>query len=217
MTTPQKAQHKKEKIQVLSLAIERYSKQLDAHRYKTNSDYHLFSLGIYCKKDLLSNDMKEFEFGFSESYFGVGSKIVREEVDVILYDSYPVNLSSNKETRVRKIRRNVKPVSVQGHVDNTTGSSLTGRLSGIEKLDRDSSEDVIITDKNIKVVSQLPINNKKENIKVVAHDDNSMTISHLNSEGKRCTRTSVIPYDIDFETSKATYKNGILEITFNRK
>jgi hypothetical protein len=156
---------------------------------------------------IFSNDLKEFEFGFSESYFGVESKIVREEVDVILYDSYPVNLSPNKETRVRKIRRNVKPVSVQGHVDNTTGSSLTGPLSGIEKLDRDSSEDVIITDKNIKVVSQLPINNKKENIKVVAHDDNSMTISHLNSEGKRCTRTSVIP----------TYKNGILEITFNRK
>jgi HSP20 family protein len=166
---------------------------------------------------IFSNDLKEFEFGFSESYFGIGSKIVREEVDVILYDSYPVNLSPNKETRVRKIRRNVKPVSVQGHVDNTTGSSITGPLSGIEKLDRDSSEDVIITDKNIKVVSQLPINNKKENIKVVAHDDNSMTISHLNSEGKRCTRTSVIPYDIDFETAKATYKNGILEITFNRK
>jgi HSP20 family molecular chaperone IbpA len=159
---------------------------------------------------IFSNDSKEF--GFSESYFGVGSKIVREEMDVILYDSYHVNLSPDKETRVRKIKRNVKPVSVQGHVDNTTGSS-----TGIEKLDRDSSEDVIVTDKNIKVVSQLPINNKKENIKVIAHDDNSVTISYLNSEGKQCTRTSVIPYDIDFETAKATYKNGILEIILNRK
>jgi HSP20 family molecular chaperone IbpA len=164
---------------------------------------------------IFSKDSKEF--GFSESYFGVGSKIVREEVDVILYDSYPVNIRPDTKIRVRKIRRNVRPVSVQGRVGNTICSSLSEPLSGIEKPDRDSSEDVIVTDKNIKVVSQLPINNKKENIEVVADIDNSVTISHLNSEGRRCTRTSIIPYDIDFETAKATYKNGILEITFGRK
>jgi HSP20 family protein len=164
---------------------------------------------------IFSGDLNEF--GFSESYFGVGSKIVREEVDVVVYDSYPLNLSPDKETRVRKIRRNVKPVSVQGVVDNTTRSSISGPLSGIEELDRPSSEDVVVTDKNIKVVIQLPINNKKENIKVAAYDDNSVTISYLNYEGKRCTRTSVIPYDIDIETAKATYKNGILEITINKR
>ena len=63
----------------------------------------------------------------------------------------------------------------------------------------------------------LPINNKKENIKVVTHDDNAVTISYLNYSGKRCTRTSDIPYNIDFETANAIYKNGILEITFDRK
>jgi hypothetical protein len=162
--------------------------------------------------DRIFNDTVK-ELGFSESYFGVESKVVREEMDVILYDSYPVNLSPDKETRVRKIRRNVKPVSVQGHVDNANGSLLSAPLFESEKPDRDSSEDVIESDMNINVVSQLPINNKKEN----THDDNSVTNSHLNSEGKRCTRTSVIPYYINFETAKATYKNGILEIIFNRK
>src|SRR5919106_1556003 len=77
-------------------------------------------------------------------------------------------------------------------------------------------ETLPISDKNIKIVSQLPINNKKGNIKVVANDDYSVSISHLNSEGKRCIRTLGIPYDIDFETAKATYKNGILEVTFDR-
>src|SRR5918994_1927464 len=52
------------------------------------------------------NDLKEF--GFSESYLGVGSKIVREEADVILYDSYSLT-PRPKNTGVRKIRRNVKP------------------------------------------------------------------------------------------------------------
>jgi len=45
-------------------------------------------------------------------------------------------------------------------------------------------EDVLISGRDIKIVLQLPINNKKENIKVVANEDYSITISHLNNEGK---------------------------------
>ena len=47
--------------------------------------------------------------------------------------------------------------------------------------------DVVVSDKKIKVILQVPINNKKENVRVVANDDYSITISHLNYEGKRCT------------------------------
>ena len=84
-------------------------------------------------------------------------------------------------------------------------------------MEQDTSEDVVVSNKKIKVVLQLPINNKKENVKVVANDDYSVTISHLNYEGKRCTSTLDIPYDIEFETARATYKNGILEVTFDRQ
>jgi HSP20 family protein len=158
------------------------------------------------------------ELDFSELYLGVRSETVKE-VDVILYGFSPVNPKPNKDTKVRKIRKNFKPASLQRRnptdYDNITGSTIP--LSRIEKMDQDSSEDVIATDKNIKIVLQLPINNRRENIKVFAHSDNSVTITHLNSAGKRCTRTSVIPYDNNFETAKATYKNGILEVTFNRK
>jgi HSP20 family protein len=66
-------------------------------------------------------------------------------------------------------------------------------------------------------VLQLPINNRKENIKVVAYSDKSIAIPHLSSEGKQRRYTSVIPYSIDIETARSTYRNGILEITFNRK
>jgi HSP20 family molecular chaperone IbpA len=160
------------------------------------------------------------ESGFSESYAGVRTETIREDVDIILYGSYPVNLRPNKKTRVRKIRRNVKPVSVQrrnhltSYYDQTDDNNTIGSAVPLSRMEneagRDSLEDVIVTDKNIKVVSQLPINNKRENIKVAAYNDNSVTISHLSSEGKRCGRTSVVPYNIDIETARSTYRNGIL-------
>jgi HSP20 family protein len=99
--------------------------------------------------------------------------------------------------------------------DNFTGSEVSG--SRIKREGRESLEDVIVSDENIEVVLQLPINNRKENIKVVAYSDNSITISHLSSEGKQRRHTSVIPYSMDIETARSTYRNGILEITSNRK
>ncbi len=41
--------------------------------------------------------------------------------------------------------------------------------------------------------------------------------ANLSSEGKQRRYTSVIPYSINIETARSTYRNGILEITFNRK
>jgi HSP20 family molecular chaperone IbpA len=164
------------------------------------------------------------ELEFSESYVGVKSETLGEEIDVIPYSSYPVNLRPNNNTRTRKARRNIKPVPVQRHnhlnshyFNLIDDDNITVPLPRIAKEESDSLEDIIVTDKNIKVVSQLPVNNRREDIKVVAYSDNSVTISHLSSGGKRHYRTSVIPYNIDIETAISTYKNGILEITFNRK
>jgi len=145
------------------------------------------------------------EWAKSEIYWGIRSEVVREEVDIILDNSYPV-ARPNKNGKVRKCKRKVETVPVSHKTE-----------SRIEKVEQDSSEDVIVSDKNIKIVLQIPINNKKGNIKVVANDDYSITISHLNNEGKRCTRALDIPYNIDSETAKATYKNGILEVKFDKQ
>jgi HSP20 family molecular chaperone IbpA len=142
----------------------------------------------------------------SEIYVCIRSEAVREEVDSGLDRSHPV-AKPNKHAMIRKLKRRVETVSVSGKTIE----------SGIEKVGQDTSEDVIVSDKNIKMVLQLPTNNKKGNIKVVANSDNSITISHLNNEGKRCTYTLDVQYNIDFDTAKATYKNGILEVTFDRK
>ena len=141
------------------------------------------------------------EYTESEIYVGIRSDVVREEVDIVLPFHSVAKL--NKNTTVRKFKRKIKS-------DNTLRSR-------IEQVGQNTSEDLIVSDKIIKIVFQLPINNKKENIKVIANDDYSITLSHLNNEGKRCTRTLEIPYDTEFENAKATFKNGILEVTFDRK
>lgn len=174
---------------------------------------------------VFNDDPNELEF--SESYMRVRSKNVIKEL-ILVHSSYPLDLRSNKNTRKNKTRKSVKPTPVQRRnrlnsyrYNLTDDSNITGSeiaLSRAEKEGRESFEDVIVTDENIKVVTQLPINNRRENIQVIAYSDNSVSISYLNSEGKRSSRrTLALPYSIDIETAKSTYRNGILEITFNRK
>jgi HSP20 family molecular chaperone IbpA len=173
---------------------------------------------------IFNDELNDLEF--SGSFVDTSSDNVKDEVDIIMYASYPSNIKLNKNTQKRKTKRDVKPASVKRHKhldsysynltdgDNNTGSTVP--LPMIENEEREYLEDVIVTDKNIKVVSQMPINNRKEDIKVVAYSNNSVTISYLGSEGNDCISTLVIPYNIDIETARSTYRNGILEITFNR-
>jgi HSP20 family molecular chaperone IbpA len=163
---------------------------------------------------------------FSGSSVDPSSDSVIDEVDIIMYATYPSNIKLNKNTQKRKTKRNAKPASVKRRKqlnsysynltdgDNISGSTVP--LPIIENEEREYLEDVIVTDKSIKVVSQMPINNRKEDIKIVAYSNNSVIISYLGSEGNNCSSNLVIPYNIDIETARSTYRNGILEITFNR-
>jgi HSP20 family molecular chaperone IbpA len=152
---------------------------------------------------VFNDDLNELEF--SESCIRVRGENVRKEL-ILLHSSYPSNPRPNKNTRKNKTRKRAKPTPVQRR-----------ELLRVEREGRESLEDVIVSDENIKVVLQLPINNKRENIQVIAYSDNSITFSYLSSEGKRISRTSALPYGIDIETARSTYRNGILEIIFDRK
>ena len=163
---------------------------------------------------------------FSESYMRVRSKNVIEEL-ILVYSSYPLDVKSDKNTRKNKTRKSVKPAPVQRRnrlnsyrynlTDDSNIAESEVPLSRAEKEGKESFEDVIVTDENIKVVTQLPINNRRENIQVIAYSDNSVSISYLDPKGKLSSHTSALPYRIDIENAKSTYRNGILEITFNRK
>ncbi|HZB16483.1 MAG TPA: Hsp20/alpha crystallin family protein [Nitrososphaeraceae archaeon] len=173
---------------------------------------------------VFNDDPNELEF--SESYMRVRSKNVIKEL-ILVHSSYPLDLRLNKNTRKNKTRKSLKPAPVQRRnrlnsyrYNLTDDSNIAGSeipLSRAEKEGREYFDDVIVTDENIKAVTQLPINNRRENIQVIAYSDNSVSISYLNSEGKRSSRALALPYSIDIETAKSTYRNGILEITFNKK
>jgi HSP20 family molecular chaperone IbpA len=151
---------------------------------------------------VFNDDLNELKF--SESCMRVRGENVRKEL-ILLHSSYPSNPRPNKNTRKNKTRKSTKPTPVQRR-----------GLFRVEKEGRESFEDVIVSDENTKVVLQLPINNKRENIQVIAYSDNSITISYLSPEGKRTSRNLVLSYGIDIETARSTYRNGILEITFDR-
>jgi HSP20 family protein len=152
---------------------------------------------------VFNDDLNELEF--SESCTRVRGENVRKEL-ILLHSSYASNPRPNRNTRKNKIRKSAKPAPVQGR-----------NLYRVGEEWKESFEDVIVSGEIIKVVLQLPINNKRENIQVIAYSDNSITISYLSSEGKRISHTSALPYGIDIETARSTYRNGILEITFDRK
>jgi HSP20 family molecular chaperone IbpA len=174
-------------------------------------EFNITKQGLLIGFDELTEDFDRVfndgpnELEFSESYMRVGGENVRKEL-TLLHNSYPSNPRPNKNTRKNKSRKSVKPAPVQRR-----------ELFRVEKEGRESFEDVIVSDEIIKVVLQLPINNKRENIQVIAYSDNSITISYLSSEGKRSSCTSALPNGIDIETARSTYRNGILEITFDRK
>ena len=149
------------------------------------------------------------ELEFSESYVRSRSKNITEVI--LLHSSYALN-PLNKNTR-NKTRKRVRPVSVRRH--NRLNSKIPS--STAERERRELFEDLIVTDENIKVVLELPSNNQRENIQIIVNNDNSVSISFLSSKGKRSSRTLDLPYGLDLETARSTYRNRILEITFNRQ
>ena len=101
---------------------------------------------------------------------------------------------------------------------NDRGSTINDYLpifrSGTEGSD--SLEEVIVSDKNVKVILQLPTNNRKENIKVIVHNDNSLRVTCWNPKGEPSHYSMLIPYEIDVNSARRIYRNGILEVSFNR-
>jgi HSP20 family protein len=75
--------------------------------------------------------------------------------------------------------------------------------------------DVTSTDKDVKVVVEMPGIEKKD-IKINAHD-NTVEVFTINSAPRKYRKIIEVPSEADIETARSTYKNGILEITLNKK
>ena len=80
--------------------------------------------------------------------------------------------------------------------------------------EREPLADVTTTDKDVKVVVEIP-GVSKENIKINVYD-NSVEVTTTGTE-RKYHEVVDIPPETDIETATSTYKNGILEIIFKKK
>jgi HSP20 family molecular chaperone IbpA len=91
------------------------------------------------------------------------------------------------------------------------GSSATRPLISSE---REPLADITTTDKEIKVAVEVP-GVSKENIKVNAYDS---SVEVKSDDPQRDYHQVIdLPEETDIETARSTYRNGILEIIFNKK
>jgi HSP20 family protein len=128
-----------------------------------------------------------------------GGKV--RKVGPIVY-GYSVTIGPDGKPKVREF----------GNVKSTRG------LSGFTRPEITSETeplmDVITTDKEIKVVLEMPgITKDKITINI---QGNTLEVKGEDPP-RRYHRTIETPTDTDIETAKSTYNNGILEITFKKK
>ena len=153
-----------------------------------------------------------------------GGKV--REIGPIVY-GYSATIGPDGKPRVREFG-NVRPGMKVGGISSSTGTGLRGtgeraREGGGERAtqitaEREPLSDVITTDKEVKVVVELPGANK-ENIKVNAYEG-SVEVK-ADAQDRKYRRVIDIPAaaaaNIDVQSVKSTFKNGLLEIVFKRK
>ena len=127
-----------------------------------------------------------------------GAKV--REVGPMVY-GYSVTIGPDGKPRVKEFG-NVRPP-----IAGATSPQLTA--------EREPLADIVTTDNEVKVIVEMPGINK-EDINVKAYD-NSVEISTTEKAQRKYYRMVEIPTDADTNTVKSTYKNGILEIIFNKK
>lgn len=125
-----------------------------------------------------------------------GGKV--REIGPIVY-GYSVTIGPDGRPRVREF----------GNVRRLGGFPVP-KLSA----EREPMADVITNDKEVKVVVELPGIEKKD-IMVNAKEGSVQILAE--TPERKYRRDIEIPSDADIESAKSTYKNGILEIVFQRK
>jgi HSP20 family protein len=104
-----------------------------------------------------------------------------------------------------------------GNIRSPFWLGSTGTTSATEPIITDEREplaDVVASDKEVKVVVEIQGVNK-ESIKINAYD-NSLEIKSDDPQ-RKYHQVIDLPPEVDIETAKSSYRNGILEITFKKK
>jgi HSP20 family protein len=165
----------------------------DIHR-EMNRMFNVFN-------DISSNAPKDLVREYETSD---GAKV--REVGPIVY-GYSMTIGPDGKPHVKEFG-NVK-----------TGKNIAGQYLGIQKpqisSEREPLSDVTTTDKEVKVVLEMP-GIKKEDIKINAYEQ-KIEIKTADISARKYHKVLNLPKSADIETARSTYNNGILEVTFDKK
>jgi HSP20 family protein len=165
----------------------------------------------------LDNWFEEFERSFEEMFKGLElpKELVRErklpdgatirEMGPFVY-GYSFSVGPNGKPVVREFG-NVKP-SMGG------GRFGTPRPKLSVKEEREPLVDAIVHDDIVKVVAELP---GVEKLDIVLQCDGRNLTIKVDTDRRRYYKDLELPVEVDPDTSKATYKNGVLELVLTRK
>ena len=134
-----------------------------------------------------------------------GGKV--REVGPIVY-GYSMTIGPDGKPRVREF----------GNVRSLSSSSLRGEGGSFTRplisSEREPLADITTSNTEVKVILEMP-GVSKDKIKISAYD-NSVEIKSDDPQ-RKYHQVIDLPPEADIETAKSSYKNGILEITFNKK
>ena len=167
-------------------------------------------------KGPLSNWFEDFERTFEEMFQGMDlpKELIRErklpdggtvrEMGPFVY-GYSFSVGPDGKPVIREFG-NIKP--------STSGGTSDARPKLTVKDEREPLVDAIVNDDTVKVVAELP-GVEKPDIAVEC-DGRTLTL-RVDTEKRRYYKRLELPAEVDPDTSKANYKNGVLELVLTRK
>jgi HSP20 family protein len=157
---------------------------------------------------------REMEREFVDIEKAVPKDLVREyetpqggkvrEVGPLVY-GYSMTVGPDGKPKVEEFG-NIKPTRRYGFGTGFGRPEISGEMEPVA--------DVTTTDKEIKVILEMP-GLSKEKIKVDAYEDKVEVKS--DDPQRKYYKIVELPPEVDIETARCTYNNGILEITFNKE
>jgi HSP20 family protein len=181
-----------------------------------NSRLDSFDRDFFKDFEDVEKEMENMFNQFSDISTNAPKELIREyetsdgekvrEVGPIIY-GYSMTIGPDGNPQIREFG-NVKP---------TYASRTMGRIGENKpkiSAEREPLSDVNITDNEVKVVLEMP-GIKKEDIKINAYDGMVEVIA--DNLQRKYYNTIDLPENIDIETARSTYNNGILEVRFDKK
>ncbi len=165
----------------------------------------------------MDNWFEDFERGFEEMFkdLDLPKDLIRErklpngatvrEMGPFVY-GYSLSVGPDGKPVIREFG-NVKPSLKGGRF-----GAPQPRLS--VKEEREPLVDAIVHDDVVKVVAELPGVEKSD---IVLHCDGRKLTVKVDTEKHRYYKDLELAVEVDPDTSRATYKNGVLELVLNRK